>query len=159
MEKKKFKFNITDIVIILVVILLAVFGWGIISDKGESSVTAVSDVSFTVEITKCDKSFGDAIAIGDDIYDSLQGGYYGKVENVEIMPETTVAPNADSGTFSLETYPDRYSVYVTIKGTPTTMTDGNIMFANQKVKVGTMAYLKSAGYVGFGYVTDVQVQE
>ena len=159
MEKKKFRFNITDIVIILVVILLAVFGWSIISDKGESTATSVSDVSFTVEINKCDKDFGESIKIGDDIYDSLKGGYYGKVENVEVKPETTIAAHTDTGTFTLETYPDRYSVYVTVKGTPTTMTDGNIMFANQKVKIGTMAYLKSADYVGFGYVTDVQIHE
>ena len=159
MEKKKMKFNITDIIIVLVVILLALFGWNIISDKGESTATSVSDVSFTVEINNCDKFVGEAIKSGDDIYDSLKGGYYGKVENVEIKPETTVAAHTDTGTFSVETYPDRYSVYVTVKGTPTTMTDGNIMFANQKVKVGTMAYLKSAGYVGFGYVTDVQIHE
>ena len=63
MEKKKFRFNITDIVIILVVILLAVFGWSIISDKGESTATSVSDVSFTVEINKCDKDFGESIKI------------------------------------------------------------------------------------------------
>ena len=159
MENKKMKFNITDILIVLVVICLAVFGWGIISDKGETSATAVSEVSFTVEINKCDKFVAEAIKPGDDIYDSLKGGYYGKVESVEMEPETSVAAHTDTGTFSLETYPDRYSVYVTIKGTPTTMNDGNIMFANQRVKVGTMAYLKSAGYVGFGYVTDVQIHE
>ncbi len=159
MEKKRIKFNITDILIILVVICLAAAGWSIISDKGESTATSVSNVSFTVEINKCDKAFGEAIKIGDDIYDSLKGGYYGKVERVEIKPETTVAQHTDTGTFSLETYPDRYSVYVTVKGTPTTMTEGNIMFASQKVKVGNMTYLKSAGYVGFGYVTDIQIHE
>ncbi len=159
MEKIKKKFNITDVVIVVAVIALALFGWSIISDKSESSVTSVSDVSFTVEITKCDKSFGEAITVGDDIYDSLKGGYYGKVEAVEIKPETYVAANTASGTFSIQTYPERYNVYVTVKGTPTTMTDGNIMFASQKVKVGTMAYLKSAGYVGYGYVTDVQIHE
>ena len=159
MEKTKRKFNIADIVIILVVACLAIFGWTMISDKSESSTASVSDVSFTVEITKCDKSFGEAISIGDDIYDSIKGGYYGKVENVKVMPETSVLPNTESGTYTLSTYPDSYSVYLTVKGTPTTMTEGNIMFASQKVKVGTVAYLKSAGYVGYGYVTDIQIHE
>lgn len=151
----KHKFNVFDVIIIALIIVAAVVGFKMLEKTGEDAAQAVSEVMFTVEIANCENDIASKIEQGDDIYDSVKGGYYGKVEKVETKPTTSVVANTESGKYVLVEYPNRSNVYVTVKGTPTSMTEGNIQFASQKVKVGTVAYLKSADYVGYGYVTDI----
>lgn len=153
------KFGFVDIIIILLVVALLAVGYKIVSDKEGTSSAAISDVEFTVELSKLDKEVADMICVGDDIYDSLKGGYYGKVVDVKVQKATELFENTDSGSFVISEYPDKYNAYVTIHGTPTSITDGNILFASQKVKVGLEMFLKSKNYVGIGYAVGVDVLE
>ncbi len=153
MAKKKF--NFVDVLIVLFVLAVAFGGVKLLSGKEGKVTNAVRDVSFTVEVAKSDKTFADAIKIGDDIYDSKKGGYYGKVTNVEAKPAKTMGANTAEGKYVISEFEGKYDVYITVSGTPTTVTDGNIMFAGQKVKVGNEMFLKSAAYVGYGYAVDV----
>lgn len=153
MAKKKF--NFVDVLIVLVVLAVVFAGVKVLSGKEGKMTTAVRDVSFTVEVAKSDKSFADAIKIGDDIYDSKKGGYYGKVTGVEVKPATGIGANTAEGKYVISEFEGKYDVYITVSGTPTSVTDGNIMFASQKVKVGEEMFLKSAAYVGYGYAVDV----
>ncbi len=153
MAKKKF--NFVDVLIVLFVLAIAVGGIKVLSGKEGNVTTAVKDVSFTVEVAKSDKTFADAIKIGDDIYDSKKGGYYGKVTNVDVKPAKAIGANTTEGKYVMSEFEGKYNVYITVSGTPTTVTDGNIMFAGQKVKVGEEMFLKSAAYVGYGYAVDV----
>ncbi len=153
------KINIFDILIIIALIAAVFVGYKMLAKTGENAAVAVSEVTFTVEIANCEIDLASKIQPGDDIYDSVKGGYYGKVENVETKQATSVVSNTQSGKYELVEYPNRQNVYITIKGTPTSMTDGNIQFASQKVKVGTVAYLKSKNYVGYGHVIDMDISE
>ncbi len=153
------KINIFDILIIVVLIAAVFAGYKMLAKTGEDAAGAVSEVSFTVEITNCENDLASKIQTGDDIYDSVKGGYYGKVEMVETKQSTSVVSNAQNGKYELVEYPNRQNVYITIKGTPTSMTDANIQFASQKVKVGTVAYLKSKKYVGYGHIIDMDISE
>ncbi len=155
----KRKFNIFDVIIIALVIVVAAVGYKMLASTGENAVVSVSEVSFTVEIANCENNLASKISVGDNVYDSVKGGYYGTVQKVETKPSTSVVSNTASGSYEMVEYPNRNNVYVTIKGTPTSMTEGNIQFASQKVKVGTVAYLKSANYVGYGYVIDIDIAE
>ena len=153
------KFGIVDIIIILMVVVLCVAGYGIIDEKGETATKSVSDVEFTVELKQLTKAEAEVICEGDEITDSIKGGYYGKVVKVETKKATAIAANTVDGVYSVEEYPDKYDVYVTIHGTPTTMTDSAIQFASQKIKIGCAAYLKSKTYVGSGYVVALDIME
>ena len=155
----KRKFNIFDVLIIVVLIAVAAVGYKMLSKTSEETVESVSDVTFTVEITNCENDLKNQIQPGDDIYDSKKGGYYGKVVDVYSKPSTSTVANTEDGNYELIEYQNRENVYITIKGTPTSMTDANIQFASQKVKVGTMAYLKSKNYVGYGYVIDLDIAQ
>ena len=155
----KRKFNFFDVLIIIVIIAIAVFGIKLFSDTSEDAALSGDDVSFTVEIKECENDLANKIKPGDKIYDSIKGGYYGEVTDVQTAQSTAVVANTKDGKYELVEYPNRTNVYVTIKGTPTSMTDANIQFASQKVKVGTVAYLKSHSYVGYGYVVDINIAE
>lgn len=153
------KFGIVDIIIILLVVVLCVAGYGIISEKEAITSQSITDVEFTVELKMLTKEEADVIKVGDEITDSIKGGYYGKVTDVEVKKASAVAANTIDGVYSIEEYPDRYDVYVTIHGTPTTMNESTVQFASQKIKIGTGAYLKSDSYVGSGYVVGLEIME
>ncbi|MBQ8526606.1 MAG: DUF4330 domain-containing protein [Clostridia bacterium] len=153
------KFGIVDVIIILLVVVLCIAGYSIISGKEVESSKGVSDVEFTVEIKQLTQEEAAVIKVGDEITDSVKGGYYGKVVDVETKKATEIAANTIDGTYSVEEYPDKYDVYVTIHGTPTSMNESNIQFAGQKVKIGCAAYLKSDNYVGSGYIVALDIKE
>ena len=150
------KFGFVDIIIVLLVVALCIAGYSIISDKEGTSTANITDVEFTVELKQLTEEEAALFQNGDDVYDSLKGGYFGKVVDVKKNIAKSVAANTADGTYSIEEYPDRYDVYVTVHGTPTSVTEGNIMFASQKVKVGTRMYIKSKNYVGIGYAVGVK---
>ena len=150
------KFGFVDIIIVLLVVALCIAGYSIISDKEGTSTANITDVEFTVELKQLTEEEAALFQNGDDVYDSLKGGYFGKVVDVKKNSAKSVAANTADGTYSIEEYPDRYDVYVTVHGTPTSVTEGNIMFASQKVKVGTRMYIKSKNYVGIGYAVGVK---
>ena len=151
------KFGFVDIIIILLVAVLCFAGYNIISEKEGTSTANITDVEFTVELKQLTEEEAAMFQNGDDVYDSLKGGYYGKVVDVRKETATAMAANTAEGTYSIQEYPDKYDVYVTIHGTPTSVTDGNIMFASQKVKVGNQMYIKSKNYVGIGYAVGVEL--
>ena len=97
----KKKINIFDILIIVAIIVLAFTGYKMFSKTGENAALFVSDVSFTVEIANCENDLSSKIQVGDDIYDSVKGGYYGKVEKVETKPSTSVVANTQNGNYEL----------------------------------------------------------
>lgn len=159
----KRKFNFFDVIIILLILAAAFIGYKMLNKTTEQAVSKVSEITFTVEINNCENDLAEKIKEGDMIYDSIKGGYYGEVIKVEHKPATNIVADSQNGEFKKVEYNDaggkRDNVYITIKGTPTSMNDEHIMFASQKVKIGEFAYLKASGYVAFGYVIDIDVLE
>ena len=51
------KIGFVDIIIILLVVALLAVGYKIVSDKEGTSSAAISDVEFTVELSKLDKKY------------------------------------------------------------------------------------------------------
>lgn len=151
------KFGIVDIIIILLVVAMCAAGYFVVSEKKGTSTANISDIEFTVEMKMITKKAAQSFKIGDDVYDVLKGGYYGKVVDVKSNIAKEITTDSAHGKYTVEEYPGKYDAYVTVKGTPTSMTAEDIMFASQKIKVGIMAYLKNDNAVGKGYIVDVKV--
>ncbi len=156
-SNRKIKFGIIDILIIVFVVIALVIGYKFLNGGAENSGNEKM-ISYTVELRNQSGEYKDLIKIGDDIKDSIKGGYLGKVSGVEFKDATDVIENKNDGTFSVAKYQDSYDVYVTIEGIPTTYGD-NIMFASQEIKVGKNIYIKNKNYVGSGYIVEVNVNE
>ncbi len=156
MEKKRFKISIIDIIIVLVFALVIILGVNIIN-KTQISSSYIPDVEFTVEVKQQDEAYADEIKVGDDIYDSVKGGYFGKVTKVTKEPASTIAEDTVNGRYIKSYYDNKYDVYVTISGTPGTYNDKTIMFASKEVRVGEEAFIRNKNYTGKGYIVEVNV--
>lgn len=159
----KKRFNLFDIVIVILVILVAFAGYKFFNKTSDTTKTTASEITFTVEIKNNDNNLKDIVKVGDKVYDSIKGGYYGEVVNVEAKTATAIAADAQNGEYKIVEYNDpkspRDDVYITIKGTPTSITEENIQFASQKVKIGNYAYLKSNNFAAYGYVVGIDILE
>ena len=153
------KFNIFDIIILIVVACLCLVGYSVFEGKRDNeNINAGQTVEFTVELKKCEKSVIDAISEGDTIYASLKGCYYGTVSGVEYKPATELVMDAQNGKFVNSSYEGLYDAYISISGEAQSVSDQHIMMGNQKIKVGLQSFLKSSKYVGTGYIVDVEVK-
>ena len=159
----KKKFNLFDIIIIAVVIFALFVGCMVFVKTANNSTQSNEEITFTVEIKGNSNNLKDVVKVGDKVYDSVKGGYYGVVEKVETKPSTVIVADTESGEYKLAQYdhPDgiRDDVYITLRGTPTSMTEEHIQFASQKIKIGNFAYLKSENFVAYGYVVGIDILE
>lgn len=159
----KKRLNWFDIVIIVLVILVAFAGYKFFNKTSDTTKTTASEITFTVEIKNNGNNLKDVVKVGDKVYDSIKGGYYGEVVSVESKNATAIAADTQNGEYKIVEYNDpnspRDDVYITIKGTPTSITEENIQFASQKVKIGNYAYLKSTNFAAYGYVVGIDILE
>jgi hypothetical protein len=159
----KKRFGFFDIVIVVAIILVAFAGYKFFNKTSDATKTTASDIMFTVEVKNDSNNLKDIVKVGDKVYDSIKGGYYGEVVNVEAKTATAIAADTQTGEYKIAEYNDpkspRDDVYITIKGTPTSMTEEHIQFASQKVKIGNYAYLKSTNFAAYGYVVGIDILE
>lgn len=149
MSKKKAKFTVVDLIIILVV--LAAVAFGAIKILPSFMDSKKETVSFTVMIQKQDLDFADAIKVGDNVTISLTEKDGGVVKDVRTEEAVAMAFNSIDGTYSNEVIEGKYDVYVTIEA-QTDVSELAIKAGGTPVKVGAEIPVRGKGYASTGYV-------
>lgn len=149
MSKKKAKFTVVDLIIILVV--LAAVAFGAIKILPSFMNSKKETVSFTVMIQKQDLDFADAIKVGDNVTISLTEKDGGVVKDVRTEEAVAMAFNSIDGTYSNEVIEGKYDVYVTIEA-QTDVSELAIKAGGTPVKVGAEIPVRGKGYASTGYV-------
>ena len=152
------KFNLFDVLIILVVILACFLGYKFLSVKSETTGN-VPEISYVVEIRRQDDFYMDLVKEGDEIKDAIKGGHLGTVTDFKWQPSTEVVDARDTGEYVKKEIPGKYDYYITLTGIPTTYSDSKILFASQEVRVGEIVYLRSKNYSGYGCVVDMKLPD
>jgi hypothetical protein len=154
MTKEKTKFNFIDIMIAAAILLVIVVGaWFFINTRGGEQAY----VYFTVEIRENMPNFAETIIIGGEVRDSIRNFTLGEVVSVRSEPAISYSFNNETNEFFIETFDNRYDVYVTIRG-PAKVTDSEISIEGQPVRVGRQMFLRGNGFAGMGFVTALEVR-
>lgn len=155
---KKNKIGILDIIIILAIIAAVVFS---VNYFKTSSQTAgkIPTVTYQVEIKSVPLDYVDYYknSIGETVKDSIKGGYMGNVVDVQATSNVEIRENIIDDEFVKSEFKDKSDVIITIEGKPTVFDDKDIKFATQAIKIGETVYLKSKNFVGYGYVTNINI--
>lgn len=157
MEKKKLRFNFVDVIIILLIVAMFFVGYKIIN-RNFTTTTDAPEVYFTVEVKAMPETYKDMFEEGDVVRDAIKGDTLGEVVSVESKTATDLYMDGENGAFVVSEYDGVEDVYVTIKGTPTSV-GANVVIAQQEIKVGNMMYFKKPGCVGKGYIVKMEVKE
>jgi len=145
------KFNIIDVLIILGVIAgIAGAVWFF------TNATDTEDgyVEFVVELRQAMPHFMEQIDVGGEIRDSIRNYLLGRVVDMRYQPAVTMTFDNETGTFSNTIVPDRYDVYITIRGRGS-WNDSQILTEGQPVRVGMDKFLRGRGFAAIGVVVEV----
>ncbi|MBO4914280.1 MAG: DUF4330 family protein [Oscillospiraceae bacterium] len=150
--KIKRKFNVVDVVLLVLAALAAV---GVLALRnrvtGEGIAHETTPMRCTVEMTWAPADMANQMQVGDDVYRSTDGKYIGKVASVRCVPHIENTYSATEGRFIRYESEDGYDIYLTVEGDGYT-TGRDIIIGEVKPKVcGEMA-VKGRGFARIGYV-------
>lgn len=136
--------NYIDLFLVLAV--LFVLGRFVLVDReGNFPDTIVSDNSKEIEILYYVKGVKDVsingVKIGDVFRDVATKNVIGEVTKVDVQPSSVMTTD-EKGNVVYSEIPDRFDMYVTIKGIGQ-ITDDEIKVANEEIKIGKTSQIQS----------------
>ena len=160
--QKKHKFNIIDVLIILVVLAIAVVMYYYVSARNTVASALEVDVQYTVELKQIHRDYIDKIKIGDNVVETVRDQQIGKVVDVDLTPAGSVVIDGHTGESYVSYYPpindadeteleyEYYNVRVTIEDTFKKSDTGYVKNAFT-LNVGEKVSLRVPGFVNEGY--------
>ena len=116
MERKKFKVNLFDIVIIVVLVVLALF---LYKFTHKEAAVETKPIRYTFELTDNAIGFTDLIEVGDEITDNVKNYYMGKVVAVEKAPHRELTDDVETGQILDAEMPGKETAIVTVEANAT----------------------------------------
>ena len=153
-KKKKGRFNLVDLLLVIValaVIFVVVFVIDPFSLNLFGGEEREITLEYTIRISNVDIAFVDKIAVGDEVVDSAVNtslGYVSAVEN-DIPYSEPYYDNA-TDTVSMKEYPGRYDIMITVTAKAIFEDGVGYTVEGRRVAVGSQLYLMFPEYVGTG---------
>lgn len=135
---KNRKFNILDIAVIIIILLLIFASYTKFRNYNAKSSedSSLEKIEYVIKVYGVREYTSNAFEIGDKIYDTQTNAEIGKIVNKEIMP-TTSYEKIENGELVKVEVPERYDLTLTLETEGTITQNG--YFANRSVelKVGS----------------------
>lgn len=165
-KKIKWKLNLFDIVLLVVVLVAAagLLAWKFAGsnqtvvdpDSGVSVPKGTHTVRYVVELEQLHEQTAQMIAEGDELYERTKKEFMGTVETVEVAPARTLTKNELEGTFQFVEVPERYNVTMEITAQAVESDEGIVLDSGLEVRAGTAVRVFGPGYYGAGYILSVE---
>lgn len=158
-RKKGNRFNLIDLLVIVVVLLLIAIAVNIFAPMSwfdRFSRDTKVKIQYTVEFLGVDENFAEKIKEEDLAVDSVSKNSLGKVKAVDsTQPHTVLSYDETSKAGVLSTYPDKYNVLVTIEVDAKYREGKGYSINDLRIAVGEKMSLRFPDYVGEGYCISV----
>ena len=118
--KKKFKFNVFDVILLVIVIGCIIVGINMVSADIVPSLTETGvevKLSYTITVNNIPEEVADQIASGQTVYDLATGQELGTVSNVTKSPYVIKGIDQATGEQVLNEVPERVNVKITVYAT------------------------------------------
>ena len=159
-NKKKVRFNGIDVFIVVVAIAVIAGGIFFLCGRKSSSGGAASKnviATAVLEVTKVDKSYADAIKVGDIVLLGEKDKMTTKISKVDVKPATTIGYDTINGRVLNSEIPNNYDidVYLTAEASES---ENEIQISGLPIRVGHKTTAFGKGWSSEGYITDLQVE-
>lgn len=152
-NKKKFKINFFDIVIILIIVCVGA-GVYLFMNK-DTAVSNTKKLTYKIELTNTTPDLEDYIRIGDDLTENTKNYNMGKVVDFETIPYTKLTPDYENNMFADSVDPSHNTVLITVEANVTESASAYAVDGQFVVRAGTEIFVKGEGYAGEGYIVSV----
>lgn len=155
MRKRKMKFNIMDVLILLAVaavaaVLVYVFVLSENTPVDSLGGTPTTKITYVVELTGIDDALSDNISVGETLIDAAKKMNIGTIVAVETQPYVYLGKNLTDGTMELTTVDNKSTIYVTVEA-DATLTGIAYSISGYDIYVGEKVYLSLPDFTGTGY--------
>ena len=146
MTKKKFKINLFDIVLIIIVLAAILVGYKF---THKEVAVETKTIRYTFELTDNDEGF-------TDLTDNIKNYYMGRVVDVKKVPYTELVDSQELGKVVETEIPGRETAIVTVEANVTENGPDLKVNGYFTVKGGLEIAVKGPGYAGRGYILTVE---
>lgn len=163
---KKFRFNIIDAFVILLIMALVLgASYFIMTETGiiPQERANEKEITYTLRLSETDAQYLDSFAIGSEVFSSATFASLGNIINVEHEKTLVASPFAEieegAAQYSVKQaeYGDKYDIYITVKTKGTIDDNGIAYIGSQRVTVGSCVYFKCGNFAATTYITDFTV--
>lgn len=152
------RFNLLDILIIIIVVALIGGGWYVYSRYTEGLNQNKRAVEYQVELKGVDQSFVDAINQGDPLRESVKGNNLGQVASKSVMAASNVNTDFLIGKYVEVPVPDKLDVILNITS-EAEVSEKSIVVGGLEIKIGQKIFVKGKGYAKEGYLLNIDIKE
>lgn len=162
-QKFRFKLNLFDGIVLALALCVAMFlaytalkpASPAVQEPG--AVPAASTVRYTIRFQRMLEGTGELVQPGDALVDNIKNYDLGTVVSTEIKPAVTQVVDQVSRRKVLAEMPGYEEVYVVVESDCTRASDGSVTLdGGYKLQVNNTAYIKGAGYMASGPITDME---
>lgn len=151
---KKAKFSVIDVIIVLFLVLVIVFGFLKVKSSIETGSTA-QKVHFSVLATNIDEGMKDIIAVGDEVSISLKEKAYARVVDVSEAEHYEDKFSDKLAKYSSQVIEGKSDVMVKLE-CMANVSDTEISNGNVPIRVGEESFIHGKGYSLHGYIVEVE---
>lgn len=153
MSKKKWRLNLFDIIIVIIIIAVA---GGLYVFTHKDTVVETKVLRYQVELTECPLGLSEKISVGDKLTDNVKNYYMGKVAAVEANPCKKLGEDRENGQIRESIVPEVENIIITVEANVTESASDLRVDGNYVVKGGKEVSVKGKGYGGKGYIITVE---
>jgi len=151
-EEKKWKFNVFDIVIILVVLGLAFVAYQL--TRHTKNVDTVSQ-TYQVELQECPEGLSKNVIVGTKIADSVKNYEMGTITKVDVSPSLKLGENRIDGGYNESVVEGAEDIVLTVEAQVANSDTELRVASGYVIKAGKEAMVRGSGFAGKGYVITV----
>ena len=120
MKKKKIRFNLIDLIILVVIaaavfLLLQIFVFS--GNKNKADEVNYTNISYVFEIQKVDSRFEDLVEVGQPVQDAVERRSIGHVTGVQAVPYQELTFNAEEGIETVSDVENMITLKITVEAT------------------------------------------
>ena len=154
-KQTKKRFNIADIVILLIIIaIIALFAYVIVSSYGQDLFEPKYSVEYTVKLTEVRKDFADNLGQGDMMVETTTLSEIGKVVKVDTTPCIFTATDSTGKTVTSDN-PLYMDMVITVSA-EATLPDGIYTVNGFRLTAGKNVTFRVPDFTGSGVCTGIK---
>lgn len=159
----KAKFNVMDFVIVVAVVLVvAAASYFFVSSTGASTGSGSGGKNVTasieIEFANKDEYLTELPQVGDSVTIGEKEKMLATVTEVRVEPAMTIAYNLNEGSASWQEIPGKYDIYVMMEADAVDEGD-QITINGGSIRVGDPNAVHTMNWAGYGYVTQLEINE
>ncbi|NLM83775.1 MAG: DUF4330 family protein [Clostridiales bacterium] len=160
-EGFRWKLNVFDVIIMVVVLVLAAALILVWRNSGRSNISVMESrpVRYKVEISSMLPDGANAIKPGDLIYDSVKKYALGTVEDVTLEPARRLSKDMETGRTIYAEIPDRLTAVLDVVCDCYETESSISTTSGYTLRVGANVYIAGPGYAGAGYIVAISREE